>query len=299
MRVDPNYVVKLAAAVDQSSNLENTLTSELSSGLSVNTLQDNPVAVAQSALLGSSIAVKDSYIQSASGTQAMLQVTDSTLAEVVTQLTSGVALSVQGNGGTLSATNLATIGQQLTSIRDQVLSLANTSYLGNYLFSGSQGSVKPFTVNSTTTPATTSYAGDSAVQFIQTPSGQQIQTNLPGTAIFGTGSTGVFAALNNLIADFSSGTVGASAASDSAALTSALSQVTSQRSILDNSLSRVQATSTYVQTDVAQLTVQQNALVAADPASVATQLKSAETQHQALLAVINALGSTDLFSYMK
>ena len=33
MRVDPNYVVNLAAAVDQSTANETTLTSELSSGL--------------------------------------------------------------------------------------------------------------------------------------------------------------------------------------------------------------------------------------------------------------------------
>ncbi len=38
--------------------------------------------------------------------------------------------------------------------------------------------------------------------------------------------------------------------------------------------------------------------MAADPATVATQLQAAETQHQALLSVISGLGKTDLFSLM-
>ncbi len=59
MRVDPNYVTNLTAALDQSASQEDTLTSELSSGLRVASLSDDPVAAAQSTLLGSSIAGGD------------------------------------------------------------------------------------------------------------------------------------------------------------------------------------------------------------------------------------------------
>jgi flagellar hook-associated protein 3 FlgL len=111
--------------------------------------------------------------------------------------------------------------------------------------------------------------------------------------------TGVFGALNQLISDFSSGTVSPTAASDISALTDSLTQVSSQRSVLNSSLSRMQSTSTYFQTDEASLKVQQNSLVASDTTSVATQLKSAETQREALLSVIAALGSTNLFSFLK
>ena len=40
------------------------------------------------------------------------------------------------------------------------------------------------------------------------PNGEKIQLNVPGDQIFaGSGSNSVFAALNNLVADYSSGTV--------------------------------------------------------------------------------------------
>jgi flagellar hook-associated protein 3 FlgL len=299
MRVDPNYISNLAAALNQSTGQENTLTSELSSGLRVASLSDGPVAVAQSTLLGSSIAKDDTFVQTASNESSRMQVTDSTLGEVVTQITSALSTAVRGNNGTLNASDLASVAQALSGIRDQVLSLANTSYQGQYLFGGSQGSAPPFTLDTTTNPATAVYNGDSSVQYIQTPSGQQIQVNLPGSAVFGAAGSGVLGALNQLISDFSGGATTTALTADTGALTTALGQLSSQRSTLDSALSRLQSSSTYTQTEESQLKVAQGNLVSADPAAVATQLSQAETQHQALLSVINALGSSNLFSLMR
>jgi flagellar hook-associated protein 3 FlgL len=271
----------------------------LSSGLSVASLSDGPVAVAQSTLLGSSIAKDDTFVQTASNVSSRMQVADSTLGEVVTQITSALSTAVGGNNGTLNANDLASVAQVLSGIRDQVLSLANTSYQGQYLFGGSQGSTPPYTLNTSTNPATAVYNGDSNVQYVETPSGQKIQTNLPGSALFGAAGSGVLGALNQLISDFSGGATTAALTADTSALTTALGQLSSQRSTLDSALSRLQSTSTYTQTEESQLKVAQSTLVSADPAAVATQLSQAEVQHQALLSVINALGSSNLFSLMK
>jgi flagellar hook-associated protein 3 FlgL len=300
MRVDPNYITNLTAAVDQSASQEDTLTSELSSGLRVASLQDNPVAVAQSTLLGSSIAADDTFVQTSSGEISRMQVADSTLGEVVTQVTTALSVAVSGNNGAaLNASDIASIAQQLGGIRDQVLSLANTSYQGQYLFGGSVGSTPPFALNNGTNPATATYNGDNSLQYVETPAGQKIQVNLPGSAVFGTAGGGVLGALNQLISDYSGGTTSTTLTADTSALTTALGQLSSQRSTLDTALSRLQSTSSYAQTEEGQLQVAEGNLVSADPAAVATQLSQAETQHQALLSVINALGGTDLFSLMR
>jgi flagellar hook-associated protein 3 FlgL len=299
MRVDPNYVSNLTASLDQSTGEEDTLTSELSSGLRVASLSDDPVAVAQSTLLDSSIAQDDTFVQTASGESSRLQVADSTLGEVVTQVTAALSTAVGGNNGTLNASDIASVAQSLSGIRDQVLSLANTSYQGQYLFGGSQGSTPPFTLDTTTNPATATYTGDNDLQYVETPNGQKIQVNLPGSSVFGVAGSGVLGALNQLISDFSGGVATATITADTSALTTALGQLSAQRSTLDSSLSRLQSTSTYEQTQKSQLTVAQSSLVSADPATVASQLSTAETQHQALLSVINALAGPDLFSLMK
>ncbi len=196
MRVDPNYITNLSASLDQSTAEEDALTSELSSGLRVSSLSDDPVAVAQSTLLASSIAKDDTFIQTASNVSSRMQVADSTLGEVVTQVTSAISTAVGGNNGTLNASDLASVAQELSGIRDQVLSLANASYQGQYLFGGSQGSVPPFTLDTSTNPTTANYGGDNSVQYVETPSGQKIQVNLPGSAVFGSAGTGVLGALN-------------------------------------------------------------------------------------------------------
>jgi flagellar hook-associated protein 3 FlgL len=123
--------------------------------------------------------------------------------------------------------------------------------------------------------------------------------NLPGSSIFGSGNSGALGALNQFLADLSTGAPSTSLAADSTALNDALSAVSTQRSILNGSLSTLKSTSNYAQTQEAQLKVQQSSLVAADPAAIATQLKSNQTQYEALLGVISSLNKVNLFDYLK
>ena len=297
MRVDPNYVNNLASAIGTSAAREQQLTDELSSGLRVGSLSDDPVAASANVQLNSSLARLDSFVQSSSGAQSQLQVTDSALGEVVSQVTSALSLAVSATNGTLSSDNLGSIAKQLSDIRDSVVSLANTSYQGTYVFAGSQGGTKPFTVDSTTTPATTTYNGDTVTQKIETPDGQSVQTNVAGSAIFTATSADLLGTLNQLVADVASGS--ANIAADSSALTTALSNVSTQRSTIGSSLSRLTVTSGYAQTQQAQIEAQQSDLLSASPESVASDLKTAEVQHQALLSVEAALSQTNLFSYLK
>jgi len=296
MRADPTYIQSLVWSLDQATSTAQSLTNELSSGLRVSSLSDDPLAAAQSSQLATAISRDDTFSQISSSETSLLQVTDSTLGEVVAQLTSAVTLSVSANNSTNNASNLSAIAQQLTGIRDQVLSLANSSYQGSYLFAGTQGATAPFTLNSATSPATVTYTGDASLKYIQTPNGQSLQTNLPGSSVFAS----AFSALNQVISDLTSGAASASTLSaDSSALTSALNQVSTQRSLLDSSLSRLQSAATYNQTEETQFKAQQITLVSADQASVATQLKSTETQYQALLSAISTLGSKNLFDYLQ
>jgi flagellar hook-associated protein 3 FlgL len=299
MRADPHYVSGLVASLNQSTLSEQRLTSELSSGLRVSSLSDDPVAAGQASLLGAAVSQDDSFVQTSSGTQSLMQVADSALGSVVTQLTSALSLAVAGNGGTLSPADLSSLSQQLSSVRDQVVSLANSSYQGAYIFAGSQGNLQPFTVDTSTSPANITYTGDAQANFVTTTNGQRIQTTLAGSAVFSAPGADVMSALNNLIADFAGGTVSSTANSDIGALTTALHNVSQQRGALDSSLSRLESACTYAQTDATNCIAAASALVAADPATIATQLSSAEIQNQALMSVISTVEKQSLFDYMQ
>ena len=106
-------------------------------------------------------------------------------------------------------------------------------------------------------------------------------------------------ALNNLVADFASGTVSGTASADIGVLQAALGNVSQQQSVLGSSLARLESASTYAQTDATNRTAAASILVAADPATVATQLSAAETQNQALMSVIGTVEKQSLFNYLQ
>jgi flagellar hook-associated protein 3 FlgL len=297
MRVDPNYVSNLVSALDQSELTKETLTSELSSGVRVNSLSDDPVAASENVLLLSQIQQGDTFTQSASTLTSQLQVTDSTLGSVVTELTSAISLATSANNGTMNSSNVKSVSDQISGILDEVLSLANTSYQGQYIFSGSDTSSTPFTIDSSTSPATVTYNGDETVNYLKTPNGQKIQLNVAGDQVFtASGSNSVLGALANLVADYSSGTVDTSqAVTDTEALSTALNYLSEQRVTIDNSITQISAASQSESNLITQLTAAQTNLMQADTASVATKLSLSESQQTALEDVISQLGSSSLF----
>jgi len=284
MRVDPFYVTNLSGALDQTQATQEQLSQEISSGLRFSEIGQDPVAAAQNVQLLNQISRDDSFTQTASLTQGMLHVTDSALGSVITQLNQAISLATQGNNGTLSSSDLKSISNQIAGIRDEVLSLANTNYQGVYVFGGSQTGSAPFTLDSSTSPATVSYGGDEDVNTLVTPNGQSIQLNLPGDQIFTAAGSDVLGTLNNLVNDFASGVSGGGV-QDTTALTNALNYLSQQRVSVDNSITRLSnATSNLMQANVAQ---------------VSTQLSLTESQQTALEDVIVALGQGSLFNKLQ
>jgi len=300
MRVDPNYISNLAISLDQAQANQEQLTAELSSGVAITSLSQNPTSSGQNVLLLNQIQQDDSFTQSSNLVTGQLQVADSSLGSVVSQLTQAISLATSANNGTMNASDVQSIGSQISGILNEVQSLANTNYQGQYIFAGGQTSTTPFTTSMGTSPGVTTYSGDEDVNYLDTPDGQKIQLNVPGNQIFsGSGSNSVFGALNGLVADYSSGTVNTSqAVSDTEALSTALNYVSQQRVTIDNSISQASAASDAVTGDQAQSTTAQTNLMQADVAQVSTQLSLAETQQTALEDVISELdsASNSLFS---
>lgn len=292
MRVDPQYVSNLTSALDGVTASQATLSEEISGGDRLTSLGDDPVAAGENVLLSSALSQDDTYTQTSDATENMLQVGDSALAGVVSQLTTALSLATEANSGTLSTADVQSISTQLSGIRDEVVSLANTTYLGQYIFSGSQGNTPAYS-------STGDYQGDTVVDYLETPSGQQIQMSLPGSQIFSGSGGDVMTALNNLIADYSSGTASSTAASDTTALNTAISYVSNQRVLLDNSITRLQASSNDNDSQAINLQSTQADLLQTDIGQASTQLSLAETQETAISQTIAAIEKEGtLFNYL-
>ena len=303
MRVDPTYITNLVSSLDQTQANEQQLSSELSSGVSITSLSQNPVGAGENVLLLNQIQQDDSFTHSSSMVTGQLQVADSALGSVVSQLTQAITLATSANNGTMNASDVQSVGNQISGILNEVQSLANTNYQGQYIFGGGETNAAPFSTSTSTSPAVTSYNGGETVNYLVLPNGQKIQLNVPGDRIFmGSGTNSVFGALNALVADYASGTVNtAQAVNDTTALSSALNYVSQQRVTIDNSITQLNAASGAVTNEQTQLTTAQTNLMQADLPTVSTQLSLAETQQSALEDVIAQLQSVSnsLFSKLQ
>jgi len=301
MRVDPFYVSNLVGSLDQSQSTLQQLTNELSSGVRVTSLSQDPVAAGENVLLLNQIQQDDSFTQNSSLVTGQLQVADSALGSVVSQLTQAISLATSANNGTMNASDVKSIGNQISGILGEVQSLANTNYQGQFIFAGGQTSTTPFSTSTATSPAVTTYSGDEDINYLLTPNGQKIQLNVPGDQIFaGSGTNSVFGALNSLVADYSNGNVNnAQAVSDTQALSAALNYVSQQRVTIDSSITQLGAASDAVTNEQTQLTSAQTNLMQADVAKISTQLSLSETQQTALEDVISKLGAGSLFDKLQ
>ena len=288
MQINASYLTNLTGSLDRLTTTEHNLTNELSSGLRVNSLSDDPVASGENVSLSASLQQDVSYQQASTNVVSLLQVKDSVLGSVVSQLTQAISVATQGVNGTQNSGDTSTVITQLSGIRDEVLSLANTTYQGNYLFSGSKGATQPFSLDSSTTPAAVTYAGDAVTSTLVAPDSSSVHVGTPGNQIFLASGSSVLGTLNQLIADFTTGNK-ASATTAASSLNSLVAYVSQQRSGVDNSITRIKTEQTNLQDQATQLTVQQSTLMQADAAQVATNLSSSETQISALEAVIAAL----------
>ena len=189
-------------ALDGAQAREQQLSNQLASGVRVNALSDDPIAAGRNVLLLSQMQRDDVFTQTANLLTGQLQVADSALGSVVSQLNQAISLATSANNGTKNASDLKAIANQLSGILGEVESLANSNYQGQYIFAGGAATIKPFSTTTTNSSGVTAYAGDQNVNYLDTPNGQKIQLNVPGDQ-YSSGTSSVFGVLNSLIANYS------------------------------------------------------------------------------------------------
>jgi len=295
-RINPNTVPDLLAALQTlQQNVQND-SQQVSTGRRVNNLGDDPAAAAELVFNNAQTSQDAQFQSNISDLQSKVQTADSVMSSASQLLTSAISLGTQGATGTLTDANRQSIAAQVAGLQQQMLSLANTSYQGTYIFSGTDVTTQPFTQDSSA-PSGVTYNGNSAVTTVQISQGQSLQTNLPGDQVFANSSGNVFAALNNLQNALTSGTGIAAANTE---VQNAFNQVNNQRVFYGNALNQLQSTDNFLSQDTVNLSQQQNSLVGADMTKAISSLSQDQVAQQAALsATAQILNMPTLLSYLK
>ncbi len=295
MRVNPNPMPDLLAALNQTQLEAQQALREISSGRSVNEPSDNPTAAALLVENNDQATFNNGYLRSLNSVQGQFSTADSTLSSVVTALQRAISLGVEGANGTLSDSDRAAVATELQGIQSQLVSLANTSYQGRYVFAGTNTNTPPFVVDNTVASGVR-YAGNTGVNQVSIGSGYKLAVNLPGSQLFSAAGNDVFLAINTLIQALQTNTGIDTAVSGVGAASSYLS---AQRVFYGNALNQTQSQTTYLNTAKLQISQQENTLGGVDLAAAATNLAKSQTDTQATLAAISKFSQNNLFDYLK
>jgi flagellar hook-associated protein 3 FlgL len=296
MRVNPNMVPDMLAAIQQSEVSLNTALQQVATGKSVTVPSDNPAASAEMVQNTIESGNVDQYTQNVSSLLSNVQTADSALSSVISSLTQAVSLGTEGANGTNTAANQQAIAGQVQGLLSSVVSQANLSYQGSYLFGGTASTAAPYTADSTS-PTGYTYNGNNDANSVAVGDQLSVQVNLPGSQIFSNSSANVLGSLNSLVTALKSGNT-SDIATATSAVSSALNYVSQQRVFYGNAESQLNSQETYLQQETVTLSSQANSLIGVDEATAATNLSQAETDNSAALAAAAKVLPNTLLNYL-
>ena len=295
MRINPNPLPDLLSALAKTQQQINSDLQQTASGQSVNVPSDNPANAAMLVRNAGQTAEADQFLRSISSITEEMQTADSALNSVISILQRAISLGVEGANSTVNASDRAALAAEVQGIQSQLVSLANLSYQGNFVFAGTANQTTPYQLDSTS-PSGVKYVGNTGVNQVTVGDHLTVAANLPGSQLFSAPGSDVFQAIQDLIASLQSGSNYDAAISE---VSSAYQHVNAQRVFYGNVVNQLNSQQTYLNSETTQLAQQQNTLGGADLSKVLSDLVNAQTSRQATLEAVGQTQQTNLFNYIK
>jgi flagellar hook-associated protein 3 FlgL len=294
IRVNPNILPDLLSSLAETRQQQETATMQLATGSRINQPSDDPAGAAQMVSNRDQSSQSDSFLRSIGSVNGLLQTADSTLSSVVTALQRAVSLGVEGANGTLSDSDRGDVANELQGIQQQLIGLANTSYQGEYIFSGTS-TKQPFVADPSTSSGV-KYQGNTGTNTVQVGPTYSVQVNQPGSQIFTAPGANVFQAISDVISALQANSGIDSAVSE---MSVAFNHVTSQRVFYGNGINQLQDQQTYLNAEKVNLSTAANSISGADMANTAATLNQAGVAMNAEMAALGKISQTSLFDYLK
>jgi len=268
----------------------NHASQEVSSGKTLNQLQDSPGSSAELLSLDDQASDIDVYESSANMASYYLQTADSALSSVNDLLTSIYSEGSEAASDSMTADDQASIATNIQSLQNQILSLANSQANGRYIFAGSSVTSQPFQINGDSV----SYSGDETVDTVPVDQGTEVQSGVPGSDAFNS----VFSSIESLLSAINSNDVSAIGTA-LGQFSSAFSQLGQARETIGSNMALLQNVQTRLQAQSTSITTQQSSLADADMAQATVQMSQAQTALEAAMAAGSSiLKQYNLFDYL-
>ena len=155
---------------------------QIGTGKKIVSPKDDPLGAARALNLSNNMAINDRFAENRSIANQNLAFEESILNEVATTLVAIKTRIVEAGNGTMADADRATLSEVVSSLRDQVLGLANsTDGNGQYIFSGNHSDRAAFAPDIT---GNINWQGDLGNRAIQVSSSRQLSSADTGYAVF-------------------------------------------------------------------------------------------------------------------
>ncbi|MBN9326858.1 MAG: flagellar hook-associated protein 3 [Cellulomonas sp. 73-145] len=274
------------------------LQAQMSSGTKLSLPSDDPSATSDVMRLNASSRQLDQFSRNASDGTSWLTTIDTALSSTTTALQRARDLTVQGGNGAYGTTSRQALATEIAGIRDDLLKQANTTFLGRTVFAGTSNTGAAYTVGTDASGNPTYTFNGVATSSVQRQVGTdtQVRVDSDGSAVFGNGSSSVFATLDGIAATLNAGGDPTSQLADLDkhlnAVTNEAASVGSRQRVLDASTADLTSASQTVKT-------QTSGLQDIDLAAVIMQLKSQEVAYQGALGATGRVLQPTLMDFLK
>lgn len=287
------------AGLDQIQQRLQTAQTQLTSGRQVNNVSDAPSEIADIWQLNSELDQVNQTDTNLGQVATEVNTAQSVLQSAVTLVDQAATYGAQGASDTSTATTRQDLANELGAILQQLVSTANTTVQGRYIFAGDADQTTPYSIDLTQSSPVSAYQGSASTREIQGPDGTAFPVALTAQQIFDSSNaqSNVFTSITDLIQGLQ--------ANDDPSITSALSDVQSADTYLNQQLAfygtvqdRVAGAQSFGTTYTTQLQTQLSGVQDADEAAAITNMTQAQTQLQAALQSEAQLPRTTLFDFI-
>ncbi len=256
---------------------------ELSTGKTINQPSDDPYGASVVLQLNSQLSALSSYSGNISDGTNWLNTAGGALTDMQTLVQKVRELAVEGANGSNNAAADQNAALEVNQLIDQIKLTANTTYNGNYIFSGSATQSAPYQAGSND-----AYQGNTGSVTRQIGPGASVQVNTDLSSVLGSGGSDgqLLSTLRQIASDLSTGTPAAQSAlgtTDLAALDGNLSTLQGTQANVGALSERLSVASARVQSTQSAATTELANTQDANMAQLATTYSTETAAYQAAL----------------
>ncbi|HME08940.1 MAG TPA: flagellin [Bryobacteraceae bacterium] len=272
---------------------------ELSTGLRIATVSDAPDQVSQLLQTQATLSRTQQIDQNLVNVKAQVDSSETALESAVSLVQQAQTLGAQGQSGFDSAATQQTVANQLGTVLQQLVTVANTQVDGRYVFAGDADQTQPYTIDLTQTTPVSAFAGSPSTRLVQSADGSLFAPAKTAQDIFDASdpTQSVFQSLTALRSAVLSG--------DSTAITAALGNVGTAGTFLNQQLAfygnvqdQVTNATNFGANYETQLTTEIGGIQNADLTQVITEFTLDNTQEQAAIQAESLVPRQSLFSFL-